>query len=228
MDTPDRYDVFISYSRKDLGLARQLRDYLQGTGKACWLDTCDIGHAQEWWPAIVHAIERSACVVCLVSPHFQQSRFCRAEAEHARILKKKLVLVQWRETHAIEPALAHISAIPHAAGASALEMAELVRIAIEQDFRYTRQRRELLARAAGWLEAGRRDSLLLRDTDLREARVLLGRCTADGLATCLQVDYVAAAGRLQRRSLAWRGGGAVAMFALGAALVLTAQALLGA
>lgn len=223
MDTPDRYDVFISYSSRDLGFAQQVRDYLQRAGKVCWLDAHEIRYAQEWWPAILGAIERSACVVCLVSPAFRQSRFCHAEADHARALKKKLIQVLWKDVRTIPEALAHVSAIPYAPGTSVNETAELVRAAIEHDFLYARQRRELLAKAAGWHEANRRRSLLLRGSDLREACALLRRCTADGLATQLQADYLRAAVSFRRRSLACHGAVAATILALGAALVVTGR-----
>jgi hypothetical protein len=220
MDTPDRYDVFISYSHKDLAAAEPLRDYLQQAGKTCWLDTSHITHGQEWWPAILEAIERSACVVCLVSPAFLASPVCRAEAEHARQLKKKLVPVLW-PTVAAPAVLAHVKAIPHAPCVDGSEVACLVRAAIDADLDYSRQRRELLTRAVQWEEAGFRDSLVLRGPDLTEAVVLLERCHRDQLATPAQQAFVGAGLRIKRQSLACRAGLAAAFLMLSATVMLT-------
>lgn len=223
MDAPDRYDVFISYSRKDLGFAGQLRDCLQRAGKVCWMDTNYIEHGQEWWPTILAAIERSTCVVCLVSASFQQSEFCEAEARHARLLKKKIIQVLWHDAATIPAAVMHVSAVPHGPGADVAATAELVRAAIERDFDYNRQRRELLARAAEWHRAGRRNSLLLRGCDLAEAAALLQRCMAEQLATPSQREYVAASATYQRNSLVVRGGVAAAMLLLATSVTVTAR-----
>ena len=220
MDIPDRYDVFISYSRHDTAFAEQLRDQLTLAGKACWMDHSHIGHGEEWWPSILSAIERSACFLCLVSARFQQSRYCLDEAAHARAMKKKIVQVLHQDVAAIPPAVEHITAIPWTPADSAAAIGALVRAVIERDFAYDRQRRELLAKALEWTQAGRPASLLLRGSVLADARLLLARCLRDRLALAPQRQLLAASLARRRRA---RGAAAVCA---SAALLLAVAATL--
>jgi|GEM_PF-2970047 len=210
MEPPDRYDVFISYSRRDQACAAQLRARLQEAGKACWLDACDLSHGEHWWPAVQDAIARSACVVCLVSPAFKASPHCAAEAEQALALRKKIIQVLWGDS--LPPvSLAHINAITHDDGASFQTTACLVVAAVERDADYHRCRRDLLGRADEWERKGRRASLLLRGLDLTEAKHLHLRCRADGLATSRQCAYLAAGLAAQRRGRLCRAAIAAVM-----------------
>jgi hypothetical protein len=159
--------------------------------------------------------------VCLVSPSYLQSQFCQAEAEHAKRLNKKIIHVLWHDAAAIPPPVMHINAIPYPENAAVADTAELVRAALERDFDYERQRRELLTKAGEWHRSGRRSSQLLRGRDLAEAAILLKRCTADRAATDLQRGYVGASQAFRRRSLAGRAGVAAAMLVLSATVVMT-------
>lgn len=219
MDIPSRYDLFISYSRRDAAFASRLRDHLVRAGKTCWIDQGNIAHGEEWWPTILAAIERSACVVCLVSPPFKQSRPCHAEAAHARALNKKIIQVLHQQVDAIPQPVAHVAAIPWSPADTPEALAELVLAALGRDFEYQRQRRELLAKSIEWHHAGRPPSLLLRGTALAAARALLRRCTGDRLAVEPQPQFVAASVALACRLNALRGAFAAALLLASAAII---------
>jgi WD40 repeat protein len=217
MDIPNRYDLFISYSRRDAAFALRLREQLALAGKTCWIDQGNIAHGEEWWPTILAAIERSACFVCLVSPPFQQSRPCHAEAVHARALNKKIIQILHQDVASIPETVQHVTAIPWSPADAPETLAQLVLAAIERDFEYQRQRRDVLAKALEWQHGGRPRSLLLRGTALAAARILLRRCSDDRLAVEPQQQFVAASVSQQRRGHLLAG-------ALGLAALLLALA----
>lgn len=119
--------------------------------------------------------------------------------------------------------LAHLNAIVHDGGLGATT--ELIAAAIGRDALHDRCRRDLLGKALEWQHKGCRASLLLRAQDLQEARLVLARCRADGLALHLEANFVRAAVRLQKRRVAWRAALA-AVLLLHAALTLNATGYL--
>jgi len=87
---PGVHDVFISYSRKNIELKREVVDALLNAGLRVWDDeahTLDVG-IPGWEKTIEHAIEDSNCVVVLLSPEAKQSDWVRLEIGYA-IHKRK-------------------------------------------------------------------------------------------------------------------------------------------
>jgi len=77
-------DVFISYSRKDEHIMRQVRAHLQAEGLSVFVDeelpkTTD----QAWQDAIEREIERASCIVVLMSPDARLSKWVKRELQYA-------------------------------------------------------------------------------------------------------------------------------------------------
>lgn len=75
------YDVFISYSRRDVEFAAELEAALDGL--AVFRDQRAIELGDVWFSTIVDAIYASRLVAVLLSPDFIASPVCKAELFHA-------------------------------------------------------------------------------------------------------------------------------------------------
>ena len=79
--------IFISYSRSNRYIARQLKLDLQRAGCAPWMDVSDIPPARRWRDEIRHAIENHDYFVLLWSPEADSSENVGKEYEHAKLHK---------------------------------------------------------------------------------------------------------------------------------------------
>ncbi|HTU71952.1 MAG TPA: toll/interleukin-1 receptor domain-containing protein [Trebonia sp.] len=75
--------VFVSYSRKNEELVRQVRADLFGSEVDCWIDASDILAGQRLSPAIEAAINESDLFFAYVTQDFLRSRWCMAEIRYA-------------------------------------------------------------------------------------------------------------------------------------------------
>lgn len=84
------YDVFISYSRRDLALAEALEDGLQRLAKP-WTarrtidvirDLSDLEATPTLWPSIQEKLDRSRYVIFVLSPHAAASYWVNEEVKH--------------------------------------------------------------------------------------------------------------------------------------------------
>lgn len=94
-----RTDVFISYSRRDKEFAIELRNFLECAGLSVWIDESSIPPGSSFLEVIYRGIEGSSTLIAILSKDFQDSRFCRLEVEHARILRKRMVPVKRGEVN---------------------------------------------------------------------------------------------------------------------------------
>ena len=77
------FDVFISYSSKDKGIADAACAALETAGVRCWIAPRDIVPGREWGAAIVEAIDNSRLMVLIFSSGANQSRQIYREVERA-------------------------------------------------------------------------------------------------------------------------------------------------
>jgi WD40 repeat protein len=120
MSLMGQVEIFLSYSRKDEQLLRELEVHLAPLRKegrvATWSDRMlEAGTA--WEPALRDRLERSQIILLLVSPDFFASEFCwgiemtsalsRHEKGDARVIPVILRSCDWRNSP-----LAHLQALP--------------------------------------------------------------------------------------------------------------------
>ncbi|MBK8025357.1 MAG: toll/interleukin-1 receptor domain-containing protein [Chloroflexi bacterium] len=92
--TPLGSDVFISYSSKDVEFATTLRLHLELARHQVWQDIKDIELTDQWWSQIKAGIAASDNFLFVASADSMSSPVCHLELEHARALKKRLLIVR--------------------------------------------------------------------------------------------------------------------------------------
>jgi WD40 repeat protein len=221
---PEPPHVFLSYSRTDAAVARQLLTALEGRRVDAWVDWEDIPPSADWWREVCAAIESADAFVFLMSPDSLDSAVCADEVLHAVKHNKRLVAVVCRDVGAMPSKLDPLRRInwvllrpsdPFEPGLA------LVMQAVDTDLDWIRAHTRLLKRAVEWEARGHDASFLLQRNDLTEAERWLARGPdKDPRPTALQTEYIiagrAAATRQQRRLTA---------FAIAASLLIAAAAV---
>ena len=87
--------LFLSHSSRDVARAAWLRDWLIGQGfEAPFLDFdkhSGIAPGTDWEQVLYHELERSQAVLLLLTPNWQESKWCFAEFTQARALGKPVI-----------------------------------------------------------------------------------------------------------------------------------------
>jgi hypothetical protein len=86
-------DVFISYSRKDVAIARLLHESLQKCKIETWIDWERIPVGQKWWQEICQAIENSNVFMFIISQESIESQVCSNEISKAILHNKRIIPV---------------------------------------------------------------------------------------------------------------------------------------
>ena len=76
-------DCFLSYSAKDVNLASQLREYLEGQGVSVWIAPNDIPIGSSYVDSISNAIRSCDYMIVLLSTNSVQSAWVHKEVEFA-------------------------------------------------------------------------------------------------------------------------------------------------
>ena len=83
--------IFISYSRKDLGAVRRLRDEIHGrTGILPWMDLSGIETGTQFADVITKAIDDCELLVFVISRHSVKSEWTEREVLYAQDAGKKI------------------------------------------------------------------------------------------------------------------------------------------
>lgn len=89
-----QYEVFISYSRKDINKVRKIKAEIERvTGVPCWMDMEGIEGGVEFEEVIVSAIDKSRVVLFIMSEGALKSEGAKQEIRYAKKTGKKLVPV---------------------------------------------------------------------------------------------------------------------------------------
>lgn len=94
---PPPTKIFISYSRKQLGVARRLAEDLQQAGFAVWWDVSDLKGGAEWERAIETAIKTSQYCLILLTPDSVGSEWVRKEYMYAISLHLQVIPILYRD-----------------------------------------------------------------------------------------------------------------------------------
>lgn len=213
-------DLFISYSRKNMNFAMQLRKAL-GTYRSnddptqeidFWIDIEDIEYSTDWWKRIVKGIEETNNFVVLVSSDYLASDVCHAELKYAfennkhiipvilepideKITKEKLDLREWKleDKSLVQQQwqkLRRINYIDH----SVLDFNKTflaIMKAVSTDVEYKDYHSELNRRALQWHRSSREDSYLLSGEQLTISEDWLNHAIdKEPSATYLQSEYI--------------------------------------
>ena len=87
-------DVFISYSRKDQEIVRNLQSALIEQGRQVWVDWTGIAPADDWLATIKEGIDSAQAFVFVLSPNSLQSAVSMTEeVRHAQQARKRIIPV---------------------------------------------------------------------------------------------------------------------------------------
>ncbi|MGK7876517.1 MAG: toll/interleukin-1 receptor domain-containing protein [Xenococcaceae cyanobacterium] len=200
-------EVFISYSRTDSDLARQLNDGLQELGKTTWFDQESIATGTDFQQEIYRGIESSDNFLFIISPKSVNSPYCADEVEYAQKLNKRFVTILHRPLSVKDkqkqpPALASVQYLDfnQHGGEFAANFNELVRT-LDTDRDHVRSHTKWSQRALEWQEKGSED-LLLRGSELAIAQNWLEEADKNNKqppGTELQKAFIGASADLRDR-----------------------------
>jgi hypothetical protein len=88
-----QYDVFLSYSRRNVETMQKVCDILRDCGLTVWTDEGIAVGTSSWKSAIETAILQSKYLVCILSPSANQSQWVRAELDFAELQGKRIFLI---------------------------------------------------------------------------------------------------------------------------------------
>ena len=77
------FDVFISYSSKDMDTADTICEYLESRGISCWYADRDIPAGQDWAESIVKALDRAKIFLLIFTDNANNSRQVMREVDTA-------------------------------------------------------------------------------------------------------------------------------------------------
>lgn len=165
--------MFISYARTDAGFVwGRLVGALEERGKAVWLDRVDIPPAADWRERIERGIEAARAFVFVISPDAVTSYECGQELRQAITANKRLIPVLTRDvdTDAVAFELKRPNWIELRDDEQFDAGIDQLISALETDLEWVDAHARLAVRAKEWEGAGHDASLLLRGSDLRDAR----------------------------------------------------------
>lgn len=96
-DVP-RQEVFISYSRKDVDLARRICRYLDEIGFSYWFDVDEICGGQIYEARICQAIDHSDALLFVSTKHSNASDWCQKEVGYAVKCRKNVIPLRMDES----------------------------------------------------------------------------------------------------------------------------------
>ncbi len=192
-------DVFVSYRRKDVEIAKKIVERLQQEGKEVWVDWDDIPPGSEvFTDDINRGLQGADTFICILSPDYLESTYCvELELERAVALHKRIIPIVYRkfEGMPIPPGIGSINWIyftPHAGQTNTFDEAiPRVMEALNADLDHIRAHKRFLLRAIDWEAQKKRDSFLLRGDEIDQAEQWLTAAHGkDPLPTDLHKEYI--------------------------------------
>ena len=178
----NRLNVFISYSRADLGFADQLEEALKVVGFSTSLDRHGIQGGEDWKLRLGTLIRDADTVVFVLSPASASSDICAWEVGEAVRLNKRILPVLPRSLigHSAQKQLEQLNYIffydePKSPGSGfGAGLSRLV-VALNTDLDWLREHTRLLQRATEWDSGGRPANRLLSGSDITAAKAWVAR-----------------------------------------------------
>ncbi len=217
----DRLKVFISYSRRDSGMADALVDALQSHGFEVTIDRRDLPFGEKWQAELAEFIRLSDTVIWLVSEPSIRSEWVNWELDEVAKRNKRLVPVMAGETprDKLPRQLGEIHILP-ATGVFDLprDLGTLVKV-LETNRGWLKEASRLQDRAAEWLAKKRSPALLLSRGALESAeRWKDGRPDKAPPPAQEVLDLLLASRQAATRRQRWWTGGSIAVTVFALAL----------
>lgn len=197
-EAEQRLKVFVSYSRRDSDFADGLVAALDACGFEAFLDKRDIAPGEPWEDRLGRLIHTADTVVFAVSPESVSSQRCGWEIEKAEQLGKRVIPVVARDVDeaSVPDRLKRLNYIhfsaPHVFGVSLRSLVE----ALNTDVDWVREHTRLAELAARWQSRERHEALLLRGSEIDEAkRWVAARPRNAPEPTLLQSEFIATSER---------------------------------
>lgn len=167
-----RLKVFLSYSRKDSALAGELLEGLELLGFDAYLDKQDIAPGEPWEERLGNLIRQADTVVFILSPNSIASKHCSWEVEETAKSGKRLVPVMHQAVPdaQVPELLRRLNYVFFNEGQSFSKSLGQLAHALRADAGWIREHSRFAELAARWQERGKTDALLLRGSDLEEAK----------------------------------------------------------
>jgi hypothetical protein len=201
--------IFISYSRRDLGLAEKIVDALRQEGVETWIDWRSIPKGEDWKQEIYRGIEGADALLFLISPESIKSQMCNEEILHAIQNNKRILPILLRDTDTHDflstAARAEIKRLNwifcRKDQDDFTQAIKSVQDAIESDYEWLRFHTVLQTKALAWERAKRDGSRLLRGKELKETEARIARTGTDTepYLTETQQQFMTASRRSLRR-----------------------------
>jgi len=171
MDKKPMRDVFISYSRRDGALIRELQISLKQNGLEAWIDWNDIPPSSEFLKEIFTAIEASSTFCFFISQDSILSEVCRDEINHAVKYNKRIipVLISNVDTNEVPKSIQKINWIDYHQYKNFQSFVKELISAINTDLDWTHAHTLLTIRSREWEKSGEDESKLLYGNDLKNA-----------------------------------------------------------
>lgn len=167
--------IFVSYSRKDMAFADQLKSALDARDFEVLIDREEIYAFEDWWKRIQSLIGQSDTVVFALSPDSVKSDVALKEVDYAASLNKRFAPIVCRRVDdaAVPDALRRLNLIfidgPQQFEAGVDRLVE----ALHTDIAWVRRHTQFGDSAHRWVEAGRPSGMLLRPPVLDQAEAWL-------------------------------------------------------
>lgn len=196
----ERLNVFISYSRDDLGFSDQLDHALGLTGFDTTIDRLGISGGEDWKSRLGNLIRDSDTVAFVLSPSSAVSEICAWEVEEAIRLGKRIIPVLCRPLEDVSPPLqlAELNYIffyeePKSPGSGFGSGLVSLVSALNTDLDWLREHTRYLRRASEWDAGGRSANRLLSGADVESAKEWAARRPKEAPEpTALQLDFIKA------------------------------------
>jgi len=202
--------IFVSYSRKDLKIARPIVNALTKDNLDVWVDWEDIPRGEEFEREIQQGIEGSDIFLFLASPDSVQSEWCNKEIAHAVKNGKRIlpIVIRDADPKIIHPEISKRNWIFCRDGQDDFNKAiEETRKTIHTDYEWLKYHTRLQVKALEW-ERRKDFSHLLYGNILREAEEQLAKARSDQddpLPTDLQRLFVLNSRKFEKNLKAWGG-----------------------
>src|SRR5688572_6204213 len=165
--------LFLSYSRRDIEIARRLTEAFKGQELDFWIDWEGIPPTVDWWKEIEKGIEEADIFLFLLSPDSAKSKVCGQEIEHAVKNGKRLIPVVVRDINAADSpsALRTLNWVfLRSEDDFNISFVKLI-AAIKTDYAWVQVHRQLQVKALEWERTNHENSFLLRGKELQDAEI---------------------------------------------------------